>query len=71
MCKSLNHKISGNEIEPFSWYGEKAKTLNTNKNVFENMMIEVKYMPNIVYESTIILKAYQNELEEKKIKDSH
>ena len=64
-CKALNYKIGGNVIIPHVWYGLKAIEILTNKNIFGQVDFSDD-MPNIVYESVIILQQYKLELDKKK-----
>lgn len=67
-CKKLNYKIGGNEIIPHTWYGLRAIELLTNKNIAGRIDLPDD-MPNIVYESVIVLQEYKMFLDKKGLKD--
>ena len=69
MCKELYYKLADNyEIIPYTWYALEARNLLNEKNVFGSVSANINELPNIVYESVLILQDYDNELKNEKIK---
>lgn len=67
-CKKLNYKINGVEIIPQTWYGLRAIELLTNKNIAGQIELPDS-MPNIVYESVIVMQEYKIFLNKKELKN--